>query len=56
MPTRRTITSRKRNTTTSKYIVTGKFVLESKPVTKTQADGLIKKIRANGGTATKRKV
>ena len=38
-----------------KVVVTGKFTLMSGPVSKTRADQLTRKIRANGGTATKRK-
>lgn len=55
--TRRKTTARKTTTTRgSQYVVTGKFTLKSAPVSATKADQLAKKIRANGGTATKRKV
>lgn len=61
-PTRKTNTRRKapaRKTSTTRgnqYVVTGKFTLKSAPVSATKAEQLAKKIRANGGTATKRKV
>ena len=54
----RKTTKRKSGSSTrgTKYVVTGKFTLKSAPVSTTEADRLMRKIRYNGGTATKKKV
>lgn len=55
--TKRKTTTRKTSSTRgTKYVVTGKFTLKSAPVSASKAEELARKIRANGGTATKRKV
>lgn len=45
-----------RKSTTSRYVISAVFRMKSEPISKTQADKLAKKVRANGGTVKRRKV
>lgn len=45
-----------RKATTGRYVVSAVFRMKSAPISKTQADKLAKKARANGGTVTMKKV
>lgn len=55
---RRKTTARKKPTgrKPAKYVVTAKYTMKSKPVTATQKNALVKRVRNTGGTATSRKV
>lgn len=59
MVRRRSMSKRKpikRAAPKSKYVVTAKFTMKSKPVTARQKAAMVNKVRKSGGTATVRKV